>query len=70
MNDIAKSLGIRFLLVLGLLMVMAVASVDTPATVSAHGGDTSLVHLCVNDTNAETLEVWPETPILPKPSFS
>ena len=38
MNDIAKSLGIRFLLVLGLLMVMAVASVDTPATVSAHGG--------------------------------
>ena len=62
MNDIAKSLGIRFLLVLGLLMVMAVASVDTPATVSAHGGDTSLVHLCVNDTNAETLIVHPLPP--------
>ena len=62
MNDIAKSLGIRFLLVLGLLMVMAVASVDTPATVSAHGGDTSLVHLCVDDTNAETLEARLKSP--------
>ena len=54
-----QALGIRALLTLGMLLVMAMASADTPASVSAHGGDVSLVHLCVNDTNAETLVVHP-----------
>ena len=55
----AQALGIRILLALGMLSVMAVAGVETPATVSAHGGDASMVHACVNDTNAETLIVHP-----------
>ena len=26
--------------------------------------------VCVRELHLSTLEVWPETPILPKPSFS
>ena len=40
-------------LVLGLLLVLGVSNTDTPTNVSAHGGDTNVVHACVNDTNAE-----------------
>jgi hypothetical protein len=58
-NVKAQGLGIRLLLALGMLLVMAIASVDTQARVSAHGGDASLVHLCVNDTNAQVRLVHP-----------
>ena len=54
MNNLkAQSLGIPVPSVLG----MAVGSGDTPASVSAHGGNASVVHACVNETNAETLGV-------------
>lgn len=55
----APALGIRILLALGMLLVMAVGSVDAPVGVSAHGVDASLIHLCVNDTNAESIVVHP-----------
>jgi len=56
---IGQGLGIKGLLLLVMLLVMAVASVDAPANVSAHGGDASLVHACVNQTTLETLIVHP-----------
>ena len=60
MNDLkVQALGIRVLLALGMLLVMAVASVDTPTSVSAHGGDVDQIHACINDTNAEVLIVHP-----------
>ena len=55
----AQALGIRVLLVLGMVLVLGVAGVDTPAGVSGHGGDASLVHLCVNDTDAKVRVVHP-----------
>ncbi len=58
-NVKGQYLGIRGLWVACLLLVMAVASVDTPARLSAHGGDVDLIHACVNDINAETLIVHP-----------
>jgi len=58
-NMKAHAFGIRALLVLGMLLVMAVASADTPANVSAHGGDVDVIHACVNHTNAETLIFHP-----------
>ena len=60
MNNLkAQALGIRTLLALGMLLMMAVASVETPASVRAHGGDASLIHLCVNDTDAQVRLVHP-----------
>ena len=42
MNNVqARALGVRALLVLGMLVVMATATVDAPASVGAHGGDAS-----------------------------
>ena len=37
MAIVGNQLGIRGLLVLGMLLVLPVASVDTPARVSSHG---------------------------------
>ncbi len=54
-----RAMGIRFLLALGMLSMMVTASAETPATVRAHGGDASLVHLCVNDTDAQVRLVHP-----------
>ena len=54
----AQALGIRVLLVLGMVLVLGVAGVDQ-AGVSAHGGDAGLVHLCVNDTDAKVRVVHP-----------
>ena len=60
-NAKGQTLGIRVLLALGMLLVMAMAGVDTPAGVSAHGGDTGRrVHLCVNDTTAQVRVVHPQ----------
>jgi hypothetical protein len=39
--------------VLAILLAVAVASANSTARVSSHGGDTTLVHACVNNTNAE-----------------
>lgn len=52
---IAQALGIKGLLVLGMLLVMAVASVDTPARVSAHAGAPAhgVIHSCVHHENGE-----------------
>ena len=44
MNNVqARALGVRALLVLGMLVVMATATVDAPASVGAHGGDAKLI---------------------------
>lgn len=57
-----KALGIRVLLMLGMLLVLGVASADTPASVRADGGDTSLVHGCVNQGNADLKITFPGGP--------
>ncbi len=55
----AQASGIRLVLLLGMMLVLAGGSVDTPASAKAHGGDASLVHACVNQTNARIVIVHP-----------
>ena len=60
MNNLkTHALGVRVLLVLGMLLVMAVASADTPPSVRADGGDTDLAHHCVNPVDGETRTAFP-----------
>ena len=43
----------------GILTVTAIAGALVSNKVSAHSGDATVVHACVNDTPAQTLIVFP-----------
>jgi hypothetical protein len=44
---------------IGILTVTAIAGALVSNNVSAHSGDATVVHACVNDTTAQTLIVSP-----------
>ena len=62
-------LGLLGVLALGIVVVTAIAVSLVSNDLSAHGGDTSLVHACVNQTNARSGLLTParvmRTPIVP-----